>query len=83
MHAHITLTARRCEYIFYRGLYRTSYARISRGTVTDTEMQIGQFVVPKHGTGVVDESREARYLRSYKEELLVDHVCPIASSTCG
>ena len=64
----------RCEYIFYRGLYRTSYARISRGSITDTEMQIGQFVVPKHGAGVVDESREARYIRSFKETLPKPHV---------
>ncbi|EGO24579.1 hypothetical protein SERLADRAFT_369838 [Serpula lacrymans var. lacrymans S7.9] len=35
-----------CEYIFYRGLYRTSYARLSRGIVTDTELQIGQFWFP-------------------------------------
>ncbi|KAJ7178611.1 Frag1/DRAM/Sfk1 family-domain-containing protein [Mycena crocata] len=62
-----------CEYIFYRGLYRTSYARISRGKVTDTELQIGQFVLPPHGTGVVDDSKEARYLRSFKEELPKDH----------
>ncbi|KAI0714424.1 Frag1/DRAM/Sfk1 family-domain-containing protein [Cerioporus squamosus] len=53
-----------CEYIFYRGLYRTSYARVSRGIVTDTELQIGQFVVPKPGTSVSDDSRDARYMRS-------------------
>jgi len=62
-----------CEYIFYRGLYRTSYARISRGKVTDTELQIGQFVVPPYGTTVVDDSEEARYLRSAKEALPEDH----------
>ncbi|KAF7330483.1 Protein cwh43 [Mycena venus] len=62
-----------CEYIFYRGMYRTSYARISRGKVTDTELQIGQFVLPPYGTTVVDESEEARYLRSQKEELPEDH----------
>ena len=26
----------RCEYILYRGLYRVSYARVSRSTITDT-----------------------------------------------
>ncbi|KAJ7284841.1 Frag1/DRAM/Sfk1 family-domain-containing protein [Mycena rebaudengoi] len=66
-----------CEYIFYRGLYRTSYARLSRGKVTDTELQIGQFVLPAHETGVVDESEEARYLRSYKEELPEYHWFPM------
>ncbi|CAK5268576.1 unnamed protein product [Mycena citricolor] len=62
-----------CEYIFYRGLYRTAYARISRGKVTDTELQIARFVVPPFGTQVVDDSDEARYLRSFKEDLPVDH----------
>jgi hypothetical protein len=69
----------RCEYIFYRGLYRTSYARLSRGKVTDTELQIGQFVLPAHGTSVVDESEEARYLRSYKEDLPEHHVCILSA----
>ncbi|KAJ7219905.1 Frag1/DRAM/Sfk1 family-domain-containing protein [Mycena pura] len=67
-----------CEYIFYRGMYRTSYARISRGKVTDTELQIGQFALPPHGSSVVDESKEARYLRSYKEDLPEDHWFPMS-----
>ncbi|CDO76509.1 hypothetical protein BN946_scf184361.g8 [Trametes cinnabarina] len=66
-----------CEYIFYRGLYRTAYARVSRSTITDTELQIGQFVVPKPGEGVVDDSKEARYMRAWKEELAVDHWFPL------
>lgn len=55
-------------------MYRTSYARISRGKVTDTELQIGQFVLPPYGTTVVDDSQEARYLRSQKEDLPEDYV---------
>ncbi|EEH43536.2 uncharacterized protein PADG_08156 [Paracoccidioides brasiliensis Pb18] len=34
-----------CEYILYRGFKRTGYARVSRGTITDTEIQVGKFVV--------------------------------------
>ena len=64
----------RCEYIFYRGLYRTSYMRMSRGKVTDTELQAGQFVVPRFGYGVTNESKAARYLRNYKETLGEAHV---------
>lgn len=64
----------RCEYIFYRGLYRTSYARVSRGIVTDTELQIGQFVVPRPGVVVSDDSKDARYMRAFKEELPTEHV---------
>ena len=73
----------RCEYIFYRGLYRTSYARVSRGIVTDTELQVGQFVVPRSGTSIADDSREARYIRSWKEELPEDHVRMLYLSTQG
>ena len=29
-----------CEYILYRGLKRTGYARVSRSTITDTELQV-------------------------------------------
>jgi hypothetical protein len=29
-----------CEYILYKGLKRTGYARVSRGTITDTELQV-------------------------------------------
>lgn len=66
----------RCEYILYRGLYRTAYARISRGIVTDTELQIGQFVVPRHGFQLVNQTLEDRMIRAWKEDLPEDHVRP-------
>lgn len=31
-----------CEYILYRGIKRTSYARVSRSTITDTELQVSR-----------------------------------------
>ncbi|EMD33459.1 hypothetical protein CERSUDRAFT_160367 [Gelatoporia subvermispora B] len=65
-----------CQYIMYRGLYRTAYARVSRSTITDTELQIGQFVIPRHGVGVTNETEPARYLRAWKEELPEDHWFP-------
>ncbi|CRG85633.1 Protein cwh43 [Talaromyces islandicus] len=34
-----------CEYILYKKLKRTGYARISRSSITDTELQVGKFVV--------------------------------------
>lgn len=34
-----------CEYILYKGLRRIGYARVSRSTITDTEIQVGKFVV--------------------------------------
>ena len=32
-----------CEYILYKGVKRTGYARVSRGTITDTELQVRHF----------------------------------------
>ncbi|KAI9037644.1 putative integral plasma membrane protein [Aspergillus affinis] len=34
-----------CEYILYKKLKRTGYARVSRDSITDTEIQVGKFVV--------------------------------------
>lgn len=34
-----------CEYILYKGLKRTAYARVSRSTITDTELQVGKFLI--------------------------------------
>lgn len=42
--------------------------------MTDTELQIAQFVLPKHGFGITNETVEARTLRAFKEELSEDHV---------
>ncbi|KAI0129057.1 Frag1/DRAM/Sfk1 family protein [Xylariales sp. AK1849] len=36
-----------CEYILYKHLQRVGYARVSRSTITDTELQVAKFVVPK------------------------------------
>lgn len=36
-----------CEYLGFRGLERISYVRVSRYTVTDTELQTMKLVVPK------------------------------------
>ncbi len=36
-----------CEYILFKGLRRTGYARVSRSTITDTELQVAKFVVPQ------------------------------------
>ncbi|KAI1344358.1 Frag1/DRAM/Sfk1 family protein [Xylariaceae sp. FL0016] len=36
-----------CEYILYKSLQRVGYARVSRSTITDTELQVAKFVVAK------------------------------------
>ncbi|OMH86327.1 Protein cwh43 [Zancudomyces culisetae] len=43
-----------CQYIAYKGLKRVAYARISRGTITDTEIQAAKFVVPEPGVAISD-----------------------------
>jgi hypothetical protein len=62
------------------GLYRTAYARVSRATITDTELQVGQFLVPEYNSTVTDDSHEARYRRSFKELLSEEHVRSTALS---
>ncbi|KAL3479161.1 Frag1/DRAM/Sfk1 family-domain-containing protein [Aspergillus californicus] len=34
-----------CEYILYKDIKRTGYARVSRDSITDTEIQVGKFVI--------------------------------------
>lgn len=39
-----------CEYILFKKIKRIGYARVSRGTITDTEVQVGKFTLaPKNG----------------------------------
>lgn len=71
-------TDRWCQYIFFRGLYRTAYARVSRDTITDTELQIGQFVVPEGGVVVTNHTIEAMYPRIPRELLPKEHWFPDA-----
>ncbi|CAK7210103.1 Protein cwh43 [Sporothrix bragantina] len=50
-----------CEYILFKGLQRVGYARISRSTITDTELQVAKFVVP-------DSAEKTKYLFEVEEE---------------
>lgn len=56
-----------CEYILFKGLKRVGYARISRGTITDTELQVGKFVVgePENG-GEIKRVSEDQVPEGYK-----------------
>lgn len=54
-----------CEYILYKGIKRSGYARVSRSTITDTEIQVGKFVVgqPEGSDEQVGESEISEGLR--------------------
>ncbi|WPG98132.1 protein cwh43 [Acrodontium crateriforme] len=54
-----------CEYILYKGMRRTGYARLSRGTITDTELQVGKFVVgqPEGSNDIIPEDQVPEDLR--------------------
>lgn len=56
-----------CEYILYKKLKRTGYARISRGSITDTELQVGKFVIPEIGE---------EYDESYSQKRIKESTVP-------
>ncbi|KAI0008258.1 Frag1/DRAM/Sfk1 family-domain-containing protein [Xylariaceae sp. FL0662B] len=63
-----------CEYILYRRLRRVAYARVSRSTITDTELQVAKFVVPrddaeKAALAAVEDQPEVRDRRFREQEV--------------
>ncbi|KAI0270821.1 hypothetical protein BGY98DRAFT_937401 [Russula aff. rugulosa BPL654] len=55
----------------------TAYARISRGSVTDTKLQVGQFAIPSYAgptRGEEEMSEADRYQRGWKEDLPKEYV---------
>lgn len=44
-----------CEYIAFRGLWRVAYARVHESDITDTELQVGKFLLPLPGQEVKAE----------------------------
>ncbi|KAI9717253.1 MAG: hypothetical protein M1828_007274 [Chrysothrix sp. TS-e1954] len=39
-----------CEYLLYKNIKRTGYARLSRDSITDTELQVGKFVIDQNAS---------------------------------
>ncbi|ORX35356.1 Frag1/DRAM/Sfk1 family-domain-containing protein [Kockovaella imperatae] len=50
-----------CEYIAFRGLWRIGYARVHESDITDTELQVGKFMLPRPGEKVIYESNQEMY----------------------
>ena len=57
-----------CEYILYKGIKRSGYARISRSTITDTEIQVNSRISSEN-----DEDMLIRIVRSRSASLLSDN----------
>ncbi|KAI1826546.1 Frag1/DRAM/Sfk1 family protein [Xylaria intraflava] len=63
-----------CEYILYKYLQRVGYARVSRGTITDTELQVAKFVIPrgaeeKANIAAMNDDADARNRRVEEDEI--------------
>ncbi|KAL8834172.1 MAG: hypothetical protein Q9170_003873 [Blastenia crenularia] len=54
-----------CQYILYKGIHRSGYARVSRSDITDTELQVGKFVVgrPESSNEQISEDQVPQGLR--------------------
>ncbi len=60
-----------CEYILFKNIKRYGYARISRSTITDTEVQVGKFMIDpnlndfnlENSNDRIDESNVKKELR--------------------
>ena len=50
-----------CEYIGFRGLWRIAYGRIEHSDVTDTELQVGKFILPLPEEKVVYNDHAEKY----------------------
>ncbi|KAK8100997.1 calcofluor white hypersensitive protein [Apiospora kogelbergensis] len=65
-----------CEYILYKKLQRVAYARVSRSTITDTELQVAKFVVPRRAeekalVSVLENNEQARNWKVQEDEVPV------------
>ncbi|RWA08210.1 hypothetical protein EKO27_g6884 [Xylaria grammica] len=63
-----------CEYILYKHLQRVGYARVSRSTITDTELQVAKFVIPttsdeKEKIAAMNDDADTRNRRAKENEV--------------
>lgn len=61
-----------CEYILFRELKKVGYARISRSTITDTELQIAKFKLLEGHEKDIDTNDERLYGNNFVPESDID-----------
>jgi hypothetical protein len=57
-----------CEYILFKGLKRVGYARVSRSTITDTELQVAKFVIPQSEAEISEQKSLSAEVRDHRVE---------------
>lgn len=58
-----------CEYLGFRNLWRVAYSRLEHSDVTDTELQVGKFILPMPGQTVRYESDADLYWHIAEENI--------------
>lgn len=61
-----------CEYIAFRGLWRIGFARLHESDISDTELQVGKFMLPKPGQKVLYETNEELYWHIGEDDVSVN-----------
>lgn len=57
-----------CEYILFKRLKRVGYARVSRSTITDTELQVAKFVIPQSAGEIQQLEAQSEHDRNRRVE---------------
>ncbi|ODN89207.1 calcofluor white hypersensitive protein [Cryptococcus wingfieldii CBS 7118] len=50
-----------CEYMAFRNMWRVAYARVHESDISDTELQVGKFMLGKPGQKVIYEDNQQLY----------------------
>ncbi|KAJ4861990.1 frag1/DRAM/Sfk1 family domain-containing protein [Trichoderma breve] len=57
-----------CEYILFKNIKRVGYARVSRSTITDTELQTAKFVIPRSDAEIQELAAQTAEERDHRVE---------------
>ena len=76
-------TWRWCEYIAFRGLWRIGFARVHESTISDTELQVGKFMLARPGEKVLYETNEEMYWHIGENDVSTIRYTPNQHLTIG